>query len=46
MSGYGVFIWEDGRKFEGQYKNDLKWGFGEFKYADGKIYRGNWQNGK
>ena len=46
MNGKGVFIWADGRKYEGEYKNDKKEGFGEFEWVNGKKYRGYWKNGK
>jgi len=28
MDGYGEFIWKDGKKYVGYYKNDKKHGFG------------------
>jgi hypothetical protein len=32
MNGEGEFIWPDGRKFKGSYKNDIKDGYGEFEW--------------
>jgi hypothetical protein len=46
MDGYGAFKWPDGRKYEGEYKNDKKEGFGTFTWPNGKIYKGNWKEGK
>ena len=46
MDGRGVFTWPDGRKYEGEYKDDKKEGYGVFEWTDGKKYRGHWQNGK
>jgi len=46
MDGSGVFAWPDGRKYTGQYKDDLKEGEGRFEWPDGKIYVGNWRHGK
>lgn len=46
MHGKGVFIWPDGRKYEGEYKNDKKEGYGEFEWNDGRKYKGKWINGK
>lgn len=33
-------IWADGKKYEGEYKNDQKHGFGKFYWGDGRIYSG------
>jgi hypothetical protein len=32
MDGEGKFIWPDGRKYEGEYKDDKKDGFGVFEW--------------
>ena len=46
MNGKGVFTWEDGKKYEGEYLNDKKHGQGTFTWADGKSFTGGWKNGK
>lgn len=46
MHGYGVYTWKDGRKYEGEYKNDKKDGHGVYYWADGKKYDGMWNDGK
>ena len=46
MDGKGIFTWPDGRKYEGDYKDDKKEGYGIFEWTDGKKYRGYWLNGK
>lgn len=46
MHGRGIFIWSDGRKYQGEYINDKKQGFGEFSWPDGRCYKGQWKNGK
>jgi hypothetical protein len=46
MDGRGVFIWPDGRRYEGEYLEDKKAGFGTFYWPDGRKYMGQWQNGK
>ena len=46
MEGYGVFTWNDGRIYKGNYLNDKKEGFGDFYWPDGRCYKGNWKNGK
>jgi hypothetical protein len=35
-----VQVWEDGRKYEGEFKENLMWGFGTYKFKDGKTYEG------
>ena len=45
MHGYGVFTWADGRKFEGNYYEDLKTGHGIFYWPNGQIYEGFWKDG-
>ena len=32
MDGEGVFKWPDGRKYQGQYKDDKKDGYGIFEW--------------
>ena len=46
MEGKGIFLWPDGRKYEGEFKNDKKNGYGEFTSSDGKKYKGEWKDGK
>jgi hypothetical protein len=36
MHGKGEFVWEDGRKYIGNYLNDLKSGYGKFEWGDGR----------
>lgn len=40
MHGEGIYIWPDGRKYEGEYYLDKKHGFGIFYWTDGKKYIG------
>lgn len=46
MEGMGVFSWKDGRRYEGEYRNDRKEGYGEFQWPDGRMYKGSWKSGK
>ena len=46
MHGIGKYWWDDGRYYEGEYKNDKKYGKGKFVWSDGRIYEGQWENGK
>jgi hypothetical protein len=34
----GVYTFADGRKYEGQYRNNMKNGFGVYTWADGTRY--------
>jgi hypothetical protein len=46
MSGYGIFIYADGVRYEGQFLLDKKEGFGIYKWTDGRVYEGWWHKGK
>lgn len=46
MHGKGLFSWPDGRKYNGEYRDDLKEGYGEFEWADGRKFEGGWKSGK
>ena len=46
MHGEGIYTWQDGRMYKGQYENDRKHGYGTYTWNDGKQYAGWWQNGK
>ena len=46
MHGFGIFFWNNGDKYEGNYEDNLKHGFGTFYWHNSKkIYRGNWRFG-
>lgn len=42
MHGKGEYTWKDGRKYDGDYKDDLKDGYGIYHWADGRQYHGSW----
>lgn len=43
-NGKGLFLWPDGRKYDGEYKDDLKDGYGMFSSKDGNTYyKGQWK---
>lgn len=46
MDGEGEFLFADGRKYKGQYQNNVKHGYGIFEWPNGKKYEGHWLNGK
>lgn len=46
MDGTGIFTWPDGRKYEGEYKEDKKSGVGKFFWPDERAYYGFWEEGK
>ncbi len=46
MDEFGLYSWQDGRMYEGFYKDDKKHGFGVYTWSDQKRYAGWWSNGK
>ena len=46
MEGIGIYSWQDGRKYEGEYKEDKKHGYGIYTWADLREYHGWWYRGK
>ncbi len=46
MHGKGVYTWNDGRKYEGEYLYDKKHGRGLYTWADGRKYDGEWAHGR
>lgn len=44
--GKGIQIWDDGAKYDGDWKFDQANGYGTFYYIDGDIYQGQWENDK
>lgn len=39
--GFGLFTWENGDVYEGDYKNGQRWGKGRMVWFDGKQYDGD-----
>ena len=46
LHGRGVYTWPDGRKYDGEYKDDKKDGQGTYTWPDGKRYEGGWKDSK
>jgi hypothetical protein len=46
MEGRGIETWNDGRRYEGDFKNGKKDGEGTFEWPTGVKYIGSWKNGK
>jgi len=46
MHGKGIYTWQDGRRYEGEYVDDKKHGYGIYTWADGRKYEGYWAYGK
>ena len=46
MDEFGIYTWQDGRMYEGFYKEDKKHGFGVYTWSDKKRYAGWWSHGK
>lgn len=46
MQGFGIYIYADGVRYDGQYLNDKKEGYGVYYWTDGRKYEGWWHLGK
>lgn len=46
MQGFGIYIYADGVRYDGQYLNDKKEGYGIYLWTDGRKYEGWWHKGK
>lgn len=44
QEGFGVEIWPDGAKYEGNYVQGKKQGQGKFYWTDGSQYEGEFSN--
>jgi hypothetical protein len=44
MHGLGTFVFANGNRYEGDFKDDTKSGFGTLHYANGEEYSGGWLN--
>jgi len=40
MDGTGTYQWSDGRRFSGDWKNNMMHGRGVFTFDDGRMYEG------
>ena len=38
IEGIGIFIWNDKKRYIGEYHNEVKDGFGIFYINDGKLF--------
>lgn len=43
--GHGIFSWESGNVYKGNYKEDERDGYGEMYWTDGSQYKGDWKKG-
>ena len=46
MHGFGKYDYSDGKKYEGEFFNDIKQGKGKMTFPDGTIHEGNFVNGE
>ncbi|OMJ82628.1 hypothetical protein SteCoe_16608 [Stentor coeruleus] len=44
--GFGIQIWNDGSKYEGEWRMDKANGCGRLIHADGDVYEGRWKDDK
>lgn len=45
-NGYGIYKYDNGDMYEGEFVEGLREGYGEYLYNDGSIYRGAWKEDK
>lgn len=46
MQGFGIYIYSDGVRYDGEYQADKKEGYGIYYWTDGRKYEGWWHKGK
>jgi len=46
MHGQGTFTWADGKKYEGEYRQDKKEGYGKYYWDEQKYFTGYWIGNK
>ena len=46
IEGKGVETWNDGRRYEGDFKGGKKDGEGTFEWPNGILYIGSWKDDK
>ena len=44
--GYGVQIWPDGSKYEGEWFENKAHGNGKFTHSNNDVYHGEWKDDK
>ena len=42
--GEGIFSWENGNSYNGNFVDGMIEGYGTYKWYNGKIYTGDWKN--
>ena len=45
MNGFGILMYDKGRKYIGEFVDDLRHGNGRFTFENGSEYDGQWQLG-
>ena len=45
MEGFEEMWFYDGKRYKGQFRNDLSWGRGRMFGKNGEIQNGNWERG-
>jgi hypothetical protein len=46
MTGYGIFYWIDGSRYEGYWNHSKKHGEGKITQKDGQVTEGLWEAGR
>ena len=45
-NGYGIYVFEDGNKYTGEWKDNKFYGQGTYNFANGEKYSGQWKDDK
>ena len=46
INGTGTFVWDDGDRYEGDFRSGLEDGYGTKYWSNGAVYRGEWVKGE
>jgi len=44
-NGYGTYVWENGSKYKGEWRNGEMHGLGTLTWTTGGVYKGEWKDG-
>lgn len=43
-NGKGIYSWQNGDIYQGQYVNGKRTGYGIYTFETGEVYKGNWKD--
>ena len=44
LNGKGIYIWSDGTSYNGDWRNNGRFGYGVYEWPEGSKYEGFWEN--